>query len=99
MKRTIFVTCPDCQNTLEVDAESGRVIGHWAKGFKDPTKDSFAEGLKKIQEQKEKRKSLLQTTQEELAKKKHQVQESFQEKLNQAKKEGPQKPQSPFDLD
>lgn len=97
MKKTMLIRCPCCDAALEVDLEAAQAVPQ-GKG-PDPNRDILTEGLKKIQAEKEKRKTLLETTQEELAKKKRKMQESFQEKLDQAKKEGPQKPPSPFDLD
>lgn len=90
--------CPCCQSRLEVDAENGRVIGQWKKTDKDSS-DAMAEGLKKLQGDKQRREELLRKSQEELTKKKQQLEERFQKGLDQAKKEGPQKPSTPFDLD
>ncbi len=99
MVRTIYVDCPCCQTRLEVDAENGKVLNQWKKADKDSHTDAMAEGLKKLHQDKQRRENLLRQSQEEMAKKKKNLEEQFQKGLDQAKKEGPQKPMNPFDLE
>lgn len=101
MAKTHYVNCPFCEGLLEVEAESGELVGKWAKGERHASADDkMSSALKKLQEAKEKRATLFDKTKGALEGQKKRIEESFREEVERAKKEGPgKKPFRPFDLD
>lgn|GEM_PF-43929 len=62
--------------------------------------DPLAASLKKLEEEKARRKSLFEQTAAEIEKKKSAAQKNFEQSVEQARKEGKvERPPSPFDLD
>jgi cob(I)alamin adenosyltransferase len=66
-----------------------------------PQADKLSASLSKLEQEKERRKSLFEKTSSELQKKKAEAEKSFQQSVDQIKKEGGQveKPMRPMDLD
>jgi len=99
--KTIYVTCPFCAGMMEVKSESGDVIQKWS------SKDRLGEGgdkmsfaLKKLEDAKKRRASLFDIQKEELEGQKKKSEQSFQQAVEKAKKEGvSENPIRPFDLD
>ncbi len=100
MAKTAYIDCPHCKGMMEVDLETGQVINQWSHEEKSKSgEDRMSSALKKIEENKKKRASLFDKTKGELEGQKKKLEESFRDQIEKAKKEGPVKPFSPFDLD
>ena len=85
---------------MEVNLETGKVVNKWSHAEKELSgEDRMSAALKKIDQDKKKRSSLFDKTKEEIEGQKRKLEETFQEQIEKAKKEGPAKPFSPFDLD
>lgn len=83
MSKNIEGKCPHCGNPIHVDVESGKIQKKvQSKG------DTFAEGLKKIADDKSKRKDQFENMQKNLSEKKKKSDDIFKKGLDDIKKEG-----------
>lgn len=101
MAKTFYVNCPCCKALLEVDAETGDLVNKWTPSdVAKPGEDKMTAALKKLEEDKKKRESLLDNTKSRLEEKRKRVDDAFKKEVEKVKKEGvSEKPFSPFDLD
>lgn len=83
MKKNIDGKCPHCNNPIQIDAETGVISKQQQK-----TGDVFNEALKKITDDKSKRKSQFEDMQKDLSKKKKESDNLFKKGLNDIKKDG-----------
>ena len=83
MSKNIEGNCPYCNNPIQFEVESGKIQKKvQSKG------DTFAEGLKKIADDKSKRKEQFENMQKNLAKKRKESNDIFKKGLDGIKKEG-----------
>jgi hypothetical protein len=95
---TILVNCPHCSWTLEVDKESGKVVGKWEarKAGVDPMQAA----LEKMKADKEKAGTFFQDLKKEQEAKKKEAERLFEKERERLRKEGKvERPPNPFDLD
>ena len=87
---------------LEVNVETGKVVNRWKHEDIPKSADDRMKGaLRKIEEDKKKRKDLFESTKGRLDEKKKEAMDAFQKEVERIKKEGkPIEPlQRPIDLD
>lgn len=100
MSRTLFVDCPVCQEILEVNPETGKVIKHQQSKIKGKSKeDAFSDALKETQERE--KKLTEQFDQAKLAEREKlkKLEEKFKEKKKKVDSGEVEDPLRPFDLD
>lgn len=84
---------------MEVDAETGAVLQKWPASEKTDG-DRMTAALKRMEDDKKKRKDLFNLKRGELDDQKKRLASDFQKKLEKAKEEGPDDTAiRPFDLD
>jgi hypothetical protein len=101
MEKTIYAECPFCRGMLEVNAESGKIVNKWKHEDIPKSADDRLKGaLRKIEEDKKKRKDLFESTRDRLDEKKKDAQDAFQKEVERIKKEGKpiEPPQKQIDL-
>ena len=100
MSKTTYVDCPLCSGLLEVDLESGKVVGKWAPGEKEKSgSDKMASALKKLQEDKNRRNDLFSIKKVEIEGQKKKLADDFAKEVERVKKKGVEKPFRPQYLD
>lgn len=103
MSKNHYVKCPFCTGVMEVRAEDGSIVQKWAPNEKEESVDAtdrMSAALKKLDQAKEKRKTLFDQKKGELEEQKKKIEDNFRREVDRAKKEGPDKnPIRPFDLD
>ena len=99
MSKTVYVHCPFCSGTMEVKSEDGKIVDKWEPGDKGEQGDKMSSALKKLEDAKARRKDLFSITKGEIEGKKAKLAGEFAKEIEEAKKKGPEKPISPFDLD
>lgn len=83
MSKDIEGNCPHCGNPIQIDVESGKIQKKvQSKG------GTFAEGLKKIADDKSKRKDQFENMQKNLSKKKKESDDIFKKGLDDIKEKG-----------
>jgi len=100
MPRTIFVDCPVCQEILEVNTETGKVIKHQQSKLKGKSKeDAFSDALKETQDRDKKLTEQFDKAKLEEKEKLKKLEDRFNEKKKKADSGDPERPIRPFDLD
>jgi hypothetical protein len=101
MGRKIFIECPFCEGSMEVDTDSGKILQKWETRDKNEEQgDKMVSALKKLEDAKKKRATLFDQTKGELEGQKKKLESTFQSEVERVKKEGvKEKPFNPFDLD
>ena len=85
--KTHLVECPFCRATMEVVADSGRVINKWEKRDKAlPTDEKFKEALTQEKQSKEKLSEYFQSAQLRMEQTKKKTDELFRENLKKIQK-------------
>lgn len=85
--RTHLVECPLCRGTLEVEAQTGKVVGKWEKRDKNkPTEERFKDALEKEKETKNRLGEYFQSAQSQMDEKKKKAEEIFKKNLEKFKK-------------
>lgn len=85
--KTIFVTCPSCQEILEIDPSSGAILGRQRQQSAAVT-GSMTDRLKDLDEQKVRREALVAQSKEREKTRLDRAEELFR-KVRQEGKEGP----------
>ena len=75
--------CPHCDRPIEIDTETGAF-----RKKEKASSDTFNEALKKISEDKQKRKDQFERTQKDLSKKKKETDDLFKKGLDDIKEKG-----------
>lgn len=102
MGRTLYVTCPNCKELLEVDAENGNVIKHFKSkaAEKGATGDLLTDVLKDVKGKAEKLDAQFREAKEKEKDKSKTIDDVFKKSIERAKNEKDIKPEiRPFDLD
>ncbi|MEK7287748.1 MAG: hypothetical protein AAB091_04235 [Elusimicrobiota bacterium] len=97
-----LIECPFCRGTLEVGADSGKVLQKWPSGRLQggSPEERFGDALKKMDEAKKKREDYFSNAASEMQDKKKKAQRLFEEQVKKIKKEGLETPpERPFDFD
>ncbi|MBI3272931.1 MAG: hypothetical protein HYZ53_28340 [Planctomycetes bacterium] len=101
MKKTLLVKCPLCGGTMEVSAESGKVVQHWTQAASTGGKDLGTQ-LEKV---RERQRRLAATDEGEIARRleesKKKGESAFDERVRKARKaiDDGERPENPMDLD
>jgi uncharacterized protein YpuA (DUF1002 family) len=100
MAKTVYVNCPFCEGMMEINSETGEIVGKWSAAEKTKDEDKMSSALKKIEEAKKKRAGLFDSKKEELESQKKKNEDVFRKEVEKVKKEGlGEKPFRPLDLD
>jgi hypothetical protein len=100
MGRSIYVNCGFCKGLMEVDSETGDVLKKWSAKEKPADGDVMGAALRKMEEDKKKRASLLEDTKGEMEAKRKKMEDVFRKEVDRVKKEGfKEPPMNPFDRD
>lgn len=103
MSKTIFVTCPVCQEFMEVNAENGKVIKHQESKTKGKTKDkAFDEALEDTKDRESKLSQQFDSAklaEKEKLKKLDKLFKEKKKKIDSGEEGEEDKPIRPFDLD
>ena len=100
MGKTVYVTCPFCEGMMEIEAGSGKIVQKWKPGEKNGDgEDKMSSALRKMEEDKERRKDLFSVKKNELADQKEKLNNMFNKQVDKAKEEGVERPLNPFDLE
>jgi len=100
MAKTLYVHCPFCQGTMEVDAATGEVLQKWTHEKSEEGSDKMSSALKKLEDAKKRRATLFDDKKGEMEDQKKKLEKDFKDGVERAKKEGvKEKPLRPFDLD
>ena len=92
--------CPFCHGTMEVNAESGKVVNKWeAKKPQVSANERFSDALKKMDQDKKERVTLFERQQQELRDKKKQADDTFKKRLQEIKEKGEIEPPPKRDVD
>ena len=97
-----LLECPFCKGTLEVSADSGKILQKWPAGQLQGSspQECFGDALKKMDEAKKKREDYFSNAASQMQDKKKKAQKLFEEQVKKIKEEGLDKPpERPFDLD
>ncbi len=96
--KTIFVTCPSCQEILEIDPASGAILGRSRQKSAAVT-GSLTDRLKDLDEQKARREALVAQGKDREKTRLDRAEELFR-KVREQGKEGPaERPVRDVDLD
>lgn len=100
MAKSFYVSCPFCEGMMEIDAETGEMIKKWPAKEKSASGDTMGDALKKLEEDKKRRESLLERRKSEIEAQKKKAEDLFRKEVDKVKKEGLKEgPPRPFDLD
>lgn len=99
MSRTIYVTCPECQELMEVDSQTGKVKKHYQSKKKEASADLLKEQIDSMKHEASKREEIFNKAHSEREKKLNQLDQLFVEEKNKIQKEGITKPKNIFDLE
>ncbi|MBO4556535.1 MAG: hypothetical protein J5706_07220 [Elusimicrobiales bacterium] len=98
--KSFIIECPCCGERLEIDRESGKVIKRWPKPEIAEGSDIFAEGMKKLEEEKARLDSYFDGAGEMLKNKEKELDSLFEKEKKRIEESGDfSRPDSPFDLD
>jgi hypothetical protein len=97
LKSEIEVTCPDCQSTLIIDLNLGRVVGH--KEVERGNKPELSDAHRIVAEEAAKREAAFQQSVDAEKGRGDALSKRFEEALKQARQEPVTKPTRDFDLD
>lgn len=101
MRKTIYVNCGFCSGMMEVDVETGDVVGKWSAAERAKSgDDKMASALRKLEDAKKKRAGLFDQKKDELDSQRRKTEDVFKKEVEKIKKEGvKENPIRPFDLD
>jgi septal ring factor EnvC (AmiA/AmiB activator) len=102
MTRTIYVTCPNCKELLEVDAEGGKVVKHFKSRLaeKAGSADVLTDIIKDVKSKGEKLDAQFKDAKEKEKEKSRTIDDVFKKSIEKAKRSKDNKPGiRPFDLD
>ncbi len=98
--RTVYVTCPLCGGTLEVHAENGKVVRHFAAKEKPASGDALSEAVSALKDRPSRQEAMFQAAREKEKHKIERLEGVFREKKKAIEESGETgKPLRPIDLD
>ena len=99
MQQTLLVECPFCHGKLEVERESGKVVGKW-EAQKGGSGDKMKDAIERMKAEKAKRDKFFENAAQEMDRRKKEANDKFEQEKERLKKEGDvSRPPNPFDLD
>jgi uncharacterized Zn finger protein (UPF0148 family) len=98
--RTVYVTCPFCKGTLEVNTENGKVVRHFEAKEKPESGDTLSEAVRALKDRPAMQEAKFRAAREMEKHKIDRLESAFREKKKAIEESGETgKPLRPIDLD